>query len=64
MPTCRCSTALRQRCRPHAVVDEREESLLDEELRVEDDELGRRGDEIVALVVPEELDEDLALVAL
>ena len=53
-----------QRRRPHAVVDEREEGLLDEQLRVEDDELGRRGDEIVALVVPEELDEYLALVAL
>ena len=51
-----------QRRRPHAVVDEGEERLLDEQLRVEHHELGRRGDEIVALVIAEELAEYLALV--
>ena len=49
---------------PHPVVDEGEEGLLDQELRVEDDQLGGGGDEIVALVEAEELDENLIFVAL
>ena len=48
----------------HPVVDEGEEGLLDQELRVEDDQLGGGGDEIVALVEAEELDENLIFVAL
>ncbi len=47
---------------PHPVVDEGEEGLLDQQLGVEDDQLGRGGDEVVALVELEKLDEDLRLV--
>ncbi len=47
---------------PHPVVDEGEEGLLDKQLGVEDDQLGRGGDEVVALVELEKLDEDLRLV--
>ena len=51
-----------ERGRPDAVVDQSEERLLDEQLDVEDDQLGRRGNEIIALVEAKELDEDLRLV--
>jgi hypothetical protein len=47
---------------PHPVVDKGEEGLLDQQLGVEDDQLGRGGDEVVALVELEKLDEDLRLV--
>lgn len=46
----------------HPVVHQGEESLLDQELSVEDHQFGRGGDEIVALVETEELDENLMLV--
>ncbi len=43
---------------------QREEGLLDEQLSVEDDQLGAGGDEIVTFVELEELDEYLILVLL
>ena len=41
---------------PDAVVDEGEEGLLDQQLRVKHDQLGRGGDQVVALVKVEKLD--------
>lgn len=49
-------------CRPDAVVDERVKCLLDEQLGVEHDQLGRRRHQVIALVESEELDKDLRLV--
>ena len=48
----------------HPVVDQGEESLLDEELGVEYDQFGGGGDEVIAAVELEELHEDLLLVFL
>ena len=56
--------AVPERRGPHAIVDEGKEGLLDEQLRVEDDEFGRGRDEVVALVEAEEFDKNLALVVL
>lgn len=44
------------------VVDEGEERLLDQQLRVEDDQLGGGRNEIIALVELEELDEYLRFI--
>jgi hypothetical protein len=44
------------------VVDEGEERLLDQQLRVEDDQLGGGRNEIIALVEFEELDEYLRFI--
>ena len=53
-----------ERSSPHPVVDESEEGFLDEELGVEDDELGRGGDEVIAAVELEELHKYLVFVLL
>lgn len=47
-----------------AIVHQRKERLLHDQLRVEHDKLGGRRDQVVALVELEELDVDLALVLL
>ena len=49
---------------PHPVVDESEEGFLDEELCVEDHELGGGGNEVIAAVELEELHKYLVFVLL
>ena len=46
------------------IADEGEKGLLHQEVRVEHDQLGGRGDQVVAFVEAEELDKDLVLITL
>ena len=48
----------------HTIVDKGKERLLHEQLRVEHDELGTGGYQVIALVELEELNKDLALILL
>lgn len=51
-----------ERSSAHSIVNQSVEGLLHQQLRVEDDQLGRGGDQVVALVEPEELDEYLRFI--
>jgi hypothetical protein len=48
----------------HTIVDKGKESLLHKQLRIEHDELGTGGYQVIALVELEELNKDLALILL
>ena len=48
----------------HTIVDKGKESLLHKQLRIENDELGTGGYQVIAFVELEELNKDLALIFL